>query len=123
MATTAAFWSKLTTAQASKTLPRIVTSGQDFHLKRHKLITLLTRSKISLFVMMTSGQGSHLEISGSQYLNFCSSHYLGFAEEPRLKKAAHNAIDQYGLGTGYRTLAGTHALHVELEERIAAFKG
>ena len=49
--------------------------------------------------------------------------YLGFAEEPRLKKAAHNAIDQYGLGTGYRTLAGTHALHVELEERIAAFKG
>ena len=32
------------------------------------------------------------------------------SEEPRLKKAAQDAIEQYGLGTGYRTLAGTHAL-------------
>jgi len=70
-----------------------------------------------------SGQGSHLTIGGRAYLNFCSSHYLGFAEEPRLKKAAQDAIEQYGLGTGYRTLSGTHALHVELEKAIAEFKG
>ena len=56
-------------------------------------------------------------------LNFCSSHYLGFAEEPRLKRAAQDAIEKYGLGTGYRTLSGTHALHVELERSIAEFKG
>jgi len=73
--------------------------------------------------VITSGQGSHLTIEGKPYLNFCSSHYLGFAEEPRLKKAAQDAIEKYGLGTGYRTLAGTHALHVELEEKIARFKG
>eukprot|EP01043_Picozoa_sp_COSAG02_P053022 COSAG02_NODE_5802_length_4026_cov_4.072320_5_plen_159_part_00 len=30
---------------------------------------------------------------------------------------------RYGLGTGYRTLSGTHALHIELEEKIAQFKG
>ena len=64
-----------------------------------------------------------LTIGGKDYLNFCSSHYLGFAEEPRLKKAAKDAIDLYGLGTGYRTLAGTHALHIELEDKIAHFKG
>jgi len=95
MATTAKFWSKLSTAQALKTVPRVVTSGQ----------------------------GASLTIEGKSYLNFCSSHYLGFAEEPRLKKAAQHAIEKYGLGTGYRTLSGTHALHVELEEKIARFKG
>jgi len=95
MATTAAFWNKLTTAQALKTLPRVISSGQ----------------------------GAHLTIEGRPYLNFCSSHYLGFAEEPRLKKAAQDAIELYGLGTGYRTLAGTHALHIKLEESIARFKG
>jgi len=95
MATTAAFWNKLTTAQALKTLPRVISSGQ----------------------------GAHLTIEGRPYLNFCSSHYLGFAEEPRLKKAAQDAIEQYGLGTGYRTLTGTHALHIKLEESIARFKG
>ena len=91
MATTAKFWSKLSAAAANKIVPRIVSSGQ----------------------------GSHLTIGGRPYLNFCSSHYLGFAEEPRLKKAAQEAIELYGLGTGYRTLAGTHALHIELEEKIA----
>merc|ERR1712166_468771 len=95
MATTAAFWNKLTTAQALKTLPRVISSGQ----------------------------GAHLTIEGRPYLNFGSSHYLGFAEEPRLKKAAQDAIELYGLGTGYRTLAGTHALHIKLEESIARFKG
>ena len=92
---TSALWKRLTDAQARKIVPRVVSSGQ----------------------------GSHLTIGGKPYLNMCSSHYLGFAEEPRLKKAAQDAIDQYGLGTGYRTLSGTHALHVELEKRIAEFKG
>jgi len=95
MSTTAKFWSKLTEASANKTYPHVVSSGQ----------------------------GAYLTINGNDYLNFCSSHYLGFAEEPRLKKAAQEAIDLYGLGTGYRTLAGTHALHIELEEKIADFKG
>ena len=41
-----------------------------------------------------------------------------------LKKAAQERlIEKYGLGAGYRTLAGTHAMHVELEEKIARFKG
>ncbi len=95
MATTAKLWSKLSAAQANKVSPRVISSGQ----------------------------GARLEIGGKSYLNFCSSHYLGFAIEPRLKMAAQNAIEQYGLGTGYRTLSGTHALHVELEKKIAEFKG
>eukprot|EP01043_Picozoa_sp_COSAG02_P048097 COSAG02_NODE_4688_length_5091_cov_8.316185_1_plen_157_part_00 len=79
---------------------------------------------LSLYLSLwVHAQGAYLTIAGRDYLNFCSSHYLGFAEEPRLKQAAQDAIAKYGLGTGYRTLSGTHALHVELEEKIAHFKG
>lgn len=73
--------------------------------------------------IITSGQGAYLTIDGQPRLNFCSSHYLGFAVDGRLKKAAQDAVEKYGIGTGYRTLAGTHALHVELEEALAKFKG
>lgn len=72
---------------------------------------------------ITSGQGAYLTIDGTPKLNFCSSHYLGFAVDERLKKAAKEAIENFGIGTGYRTLAGTHALHLELEKAIATFKG
>ena len=70
-----------------------------------------------------SGQGAYLTINGKKQLNFCSSHYLGFAVDERLKKAVKVAVDKYGIGTGYRTLAGTHVLHLELEKAIAEFKG
>lgn len=70
-----------------------------------------------------SGEGAYLTINGVPKLNFCSSHYLGFAIDPRLAEAASKAAKKYGIGTGYRTLAGTHKLHLELEEKIAKFKG
>ncbi len=73
--------------------------------------------------VIESGQGSYLKINGVDKLNFCSSHYLGFAEDQRLKDAVCEAVQKYGVGTGYRTLAGTHALHLKLEEAIARFKG
>lgn len=73
--------------------------------------------------IIESGQGAYLTIDGKDKLNFCSSHYLGFAVNERVKKASQDAISAYGIGTGYRTLAGTHKLHIELEKAIAAFKG
>ncbi|GAC1370329.1 MAG: glycine C-acetyltransferase [Candidatus Saccharimonadales bacterium] len=73
--------------------------------------------------VITSGQGAYLTIDGRPRLNFCSSHYLGLAVNERLKRATQDAIEKYGLGTGYRTLAGTHELHVELERALAEFKG
>lgn len=73
--------------------------------------------------IITSGQGAYLTINGKDKLNFCSSHYLGLSVNERLKKAVKEAVDQYGIGTGYRTLAGTHTLHIALEEALARFKG
>lgn len=73
--------------------------------------------------VIESGQGAHLTINGTKKLNLCSSHYLGFAVDERVKNAAIEATKKYGVGTGYRTLAGTHKLNIALEEAIAKFKG
>lgn len=73
--------------------------------------------------IIESGQGPYLTIDGVKKLNFCSSHYLGFTESQRIKDATKTAIDKYGVGTGYRTLAGTHTLHLDLEKAISDFKG
>jgi glycine C-acetyltransferase len=62
-------------------------------------------------------------IDGRRILNFCANNYLGLANHPRLRAAAKQAIDAMGVGPGaVRTIAGTTALHVALEERLAAFK-
>lgn len=73
--------------------------------------------------IIESGQGAYLTIKRKKKLNFCSSHYLGLAVDRRLKQAVKKAVEKYGVGTGYRTLAGTHILHLELEKAIAKFKG
>src|SRR3989344_2695093 len=72
--------------------------------------------------IIESSQGAYVTITGRKKLNLCSSHYLGFAAHPRIVKAVTQAVKKYGIGTGYRTLAGTHILHTELEKRIARFK-
>lgn len=62
-------------------------------------------------------------IEGRQLLNFCANNYLGLANHPRMRRAAHEAIDRFGVGPGaVRVIAGTTALHIELERRLAEFK-
>jgi glycine C-acetyltransferase len=73
---------------------------------------------------LESPQGAWLTVDGRRVLNFCSNNYLGLANDPRLAQAANEAIAAYGIGpAAVRTIAGTMALHVELERRLAAFKG
>ena len=71
-----------------------------------------------------SAQGSRITVDGKQVLNFCANNYLGLANDPRMKEAAKKAIDQYGVGpAAVRSIAGTISLHLEFEQRMAAFKG
>ena len=71
-----------------------------------------------------SAMGGRILIDGRQVLNFCANDYLGLANHPRLREAAKKAIDEYGIGPGaVRTIAGTQSLHIQLEERLARFKG
>jgi len=70
-----------------------------------------------------SAMGAWVTINGRPRLNFCANNYLGLASHPRVCTAAKKAIDDYGVGPGaVRTIAGTMSLHIELEQRLAAFK-
>jgi glycine C-acetyltransferase len=73
---------------------------------------------------LSSPQGPWLIVDGERRLNFCSNNYLGLANHPKLVQAAKEAVEKYGVGpAAVRTIAGTMDLHVQLEQRLAAFKG
>ena len=58
-----------------------------------------------------------------QVVNLSSNNYLGLTTHPRLRERALEATRQLGVGTGsVRPIAGTMAIHMELERRLAAFK-
>jgi len=61
---------------------------------------------------------------GKKVINLASNNYLGLTTHPKLREAALEATRKYGVGSGaVRTIAGTMKLHMELEEKIARFKG
>lgn len=73
---------------------------------------------------ISSPQGSWLVVDGKRVLNFCSNNYLGLANHPLLIAAADQALHSMGAGpAAVRTIAGTTDLHIELERRMASFKG
>jgi glycine C-acetyltransferase len=71
-----------------------------------------------------SAQGAWLTVDGKSVLNFCSNNYLGLANHPKIVEAAKEATKKYGVGpAAVRSIAGTMDLHVQLEQRLAKFKG
>jgi len=71
-----------------------------------------------------SAQGARIIVDGKDVLNFCSNNYLGLANHPKLVEAAKDATKKYGVGpAAVRSIAGTTDLHVQLEQRLAKFKG
>ena len=74
--------------------------------------------------IIDSPPGSWMVVDGKRVLNLCTNNYLGLANHPRLAQAAHDALDRFGVGpTAVRSIAGTLSLHVELERKVAEFKG
>jgi len=74
------------------------------------------------FRMIASGQDPVVSMNGSSVIMLGSNNYLGLTNHPEIKAAAAVALAAYGTGTaGSRFLNGTLDIHVELEERLAAF--
>ena len=68
-------------------------------------------------------QGPVCTYDGRKVINLASNNYLGLCNHPKLEEAAIQAVRQHGVGSGaVRTIAGTMRIHMELEEKIAAFK-
>ena len=60
---------------------------------------------------------------GKTVVNLSSNNYLGLTTHPRLIERSLAATREFGAGSGsVRTIAGTMAIHMELEKRLAAFK-
>jgi glycine C-acetyltransferase len=73
---------------------------------------------------ISSAQGARLIVDGKDVLNFCSNNYLGLANHSKIVEAAQDATKKYGVGpAAVRSIAGTTDLHVQLEQRLAKFKG
>lgn len=73
---------------------------------------------------LESPNGPLITIQGREFVNLSSNNYLGLANDERLKEAAIRATTDFGTGSGaVRSINGTLMLHVELEEKLAQFKG
>lgn len=76
------------------------------------------------FRSIESAQDTEVIINDKKVLMFGSNSYLGLTNHPKIKQAAKDAIDKYGTGcAGSRFLNGTLDIHLELEERLAAYVG
>jgi glycine C-acetyltransferase len=72
---------------------------------------------------LESANGPIIKIKGKELINLSSNNYLGLATDERLKKAAYDALQKFGVGAGaVRTINGTLELHTKLEEKLAEFK-
>lgn len=72
---------------------------------------------------LQSPQCSTVRLSGEDVLLLSSNSYLGLCPDGRLKEAAREAIEKYGVGSGgSRLITGSYDIHKRLEEEIAAFK-
>jgi glycine C-acetyltransferase len=73
--------------------------------------------------VLGSNSGPWAMVSGKKSLILCSNNYLNLTNHPKVKKAAIDAIEEFGAGSGsVRPIAGTMNAHVELEETLAQYK-
>lgn len=75
--------------------------------------------------VIATPQGTHVRVGdGRLVLNLCANNYLGLAQHPEVRAAAHVGLDAWGYGlASVRFICGTQSLHKELEARLSAFLG
>src|SRR5579872_6118293 len=73
--------------------------------------------------VLESESAAESRFDGKEVINLASNNYLGLTTHPKLREAALAAVRDFGVGSGaVRTISGTMSIHMQLEERIAAFK-
>ncbi|MBI4055650.1 MAG: glycine C-acetyltransferase [Elusimicrobia bacterium] len=91
---------------------------------QEEIQTLKDQGRYSRLRILETAQEAVAVVDGKRVVNLTSNNYLGLTTHPKLKGAAREAIDRYGVGSAaVRTIIGTMTLHEELERRLARFKG
>jgi len=72
---------------------------------------------------LSTPQGVHVQADGGPtVLNLCANNYLGLAQHPEVKAAAHAALDRWGYGlASVRFICGTQDVHQQLEASLTGF--
>ena len=74
--------------------------------------------------ILQSGSTPHSIVDGKEVIMLCSNNYLNLSNHPKLIKASIDAASKYGAGSGsVRAIAGTMKLHMDVEKKLAKFKG
>jgi glycine C-acetyltransferase len=74
--------------------------------------------------VLASPQAATVRTASGEVVNLCANNYLGLANHPAVREAAHRAIDRLGYGmASVRFICGTHRVHKELEARLSEFLG
>ena len=90
------------------------------HDRREQLEIARQADMLPYFRVLTSQAGPVVEMEGRETIMLGSNNYLGLTGDERVKRAARDALEQYGTAlTGSRLLNGTIPLHVELESELA----
>src|ERR1035437_1032081 len=112
----------MSSATSSATSPTPSTRPQLAHLTA-QLDEFKARGTHFRLRILDDEQAPVCHYDGRQVINLASNNYLGLCNHPKLREAAIAATRKYGVGSGaVRTIAGTMRIHMELEEKIAAFK-
>ncbi|HEV7716750.1 MAG TPA: glycine C-acetyltransferase [Steroidobacteraceae bacterium] len=74
--------------------------------------------------VLAGPQGGTVRTAGQDVINLCANNYLGLANHPAVREAAHRGIDRFGYGmASVRFICGTQSLHKQLEEALSRFLG
>ena len=69
-------------------------------------------------------QETEIDVLGETVINFCANNYLGLSNDIAIKKAAIQAIDEWGFGlSSVRFICGTQTIHKDLENKVSEFHG
>ena len=75
--------------------------------------------------VLSTPQGTLVRANGgAAVLNMCANNYLGLAQHPKVRQAAHEALEQWGYGlASVRFICGTQGVHKELEASLSDYLG
>ena len=99
-------------------------AGFQTHLSQ-QLETIRAAGTFKRERVLSTPQGTHVQTpGGGELLNLCANNYLGLAQHPRMREAAHEALDTWGYGlASVRFICGTQGVHKELESALSDFLG
>ncbi len=74
--------------------------------------------------IIQTAQETEISVRDERVINFCANNYLGLSNNIDIKKAAVEAIEEWGFGlSSVRFICGTQTIHKELEKKVSVFHG